>query len=51
MTSDPFNALRGAIGEAIEVQVILRLDTPAEVGCFRQGGLLPGYLRTLVNAP
>jgi len=37
-----------ANGAAIEVPVILRLDTPAEVQCFRQGGLLPGYLRTLV---
>ena len=35
-------------GAAIEVPVILRLDTPAEVQCFLQGGLLPGYLRTLV---
>lgn len=40
-----------ANGEAIEVPVLMRLDTPAEVECFRQGGLLPGYLRTLVNAP
>ena len=43
--------VRRANGEAIEVPVLMRLDTLAEVECFRQGGLLPGYLRTLVNAP
>ena len=40
-----------ASGAAIEVPLLMRLDTPAEVECFRQGGLLPGYLRTLMNAP
>ncbi len=37
-----------ANGEALEVPLIVRIDTPVEVGYFTHGGILPFVLKTLM---
>jgi len=39
-----------ANGEAQEVKVLLRIDTPIEVDYYKHGGILPFVLRQLLAA-
>ena len=41
--------VRPATGKAIEIQFLVRIDTPEELTAFRHGGILPYVLRQLVD--
>jgi aconitase A len=52
MTQNPFDPPQEFkyAGNTDEVPLRLRIDTPIEVDCYQQGGILPYVLRELLAA-
>ncbi len=42
-------AVTRADGSRQELELVLRIDTPIEVDCYRHGGILPFVLRQLLE--